>query len=74
MKPLDIEEQKALHYLARRRNKDMVFAFEYQWVTWLSRSSFELDPICLICNKQFEEVLVEHGLMHLKDSNLLPFI
>ena len=68
---------QALHLMAKRNNKNFPFNSEEHWVN----DSWE----CLICGERlfatdedsvikWVDVIDEHGIKHLKEYNLLPFL
>ena len=66
---LSEEEQQTLAYLARRSHPDIRDNIWYFVGLYGSHT-------CCICNATFTAryYLYGHGLQHLKESNLLPFI
>jgi hypothetical protein len=63
------EMEQALLYLAKRNNKNYTV-----WCDWSNNLSSD-NVKCLICESTFNIGKYEcHGLCHLKEKNLLPFI
>lgn len=67
---LSEEENNLLHMLAKRINAKYM-----NWYTDYSPNNDEMFT-CFLCDEVFSlgDKMAEHGKMHLKDSNLLPFI
>lgn len=65
MKLFSTIEHDALHSLAKRKHPNCL--------TWYVVGSYP--TVCLLCNKTMTyDVAYEHGIMHLRGHNLLPFI
>lgn len=78
------ERNKALSLLARRINPNYNFLNEVHWTAFDTKNSY----FCLICktiicssysenlygNKMPSDIIDEHGLIHLKEYNLLVLI
>jgi hypothetical protein len=80
MKSLPDEAFHALHLLAKRKNPEYKFSSEYQFISSIVFLARNTSP-CLICGKELDisfrydnEVIINHGLEHLKEYNLLSLI
>lgn len=77
---MDLELHKVLHMLALRENQKLGAADyeDYDDYCWVEETrdprDLETRYICLICQSILGPNYEAHGIWHLKQKNLLPFI